>query len=146
MPNNFELPLFIPVRPSCWLVAVFYTAHIGAILALFASNIPLVIQSLIMAGLLVSLFHGHCLYIIQKNPASPVQLVLNQAGEWWLILSSGNTVPVVLKPMAFVHPLLVVLVFKDGSAAYSVILTPDTVDPDTFRRLRVRLRFRHRQM
>jgi len=143
MPNHFELPLFIPVRPSAWFVAGFYTAHLGAGLALLTSNVPLVIQLLIITGLLASLIHGHSLYIIQKNPASPVQLVLNQAGEWWLSFTCGDTLPVVLKPMAFVHPLLVVLTFKAETGSYRVMLTPDTVDPDTFRRLRVRLRFRN---
>jgi hypothetical protein len=146
MTNHFELPLFIPVRPSIWFVAGFYTAHLGAILALLASNIPLVIQAVIIARVLASLIHGHGLHIIQKNPASPVQLVLNQAGEWWLSITSGDTLPVELKPMAFVHPLLVVLIFKGETGSYRVILTPDMVDPDTYRRLRVRLRFRHHQM
>lgn len=143
MQNRFELPLFISVKPSRWFIAVFYFAYAGAILALTASNLPLIIQILIIAGLLASLIHGHYLYINRKNPDSPVQLVLNQAGEWLLSLASGQTVPVVLKPMAFVHPLLVVLTFKAETGSYRVILTPDTVDPDTFRRLRVRLRFRN---
>src|SRR3972149_2656389 len=58
MPNHFELPLFIPVRPSVWFVAGFYTAHLGAGLALLTSNVPLVIQLLIITGLLASLIHG----------------------------------------------------------------------------------------
>lgn len=100
-------------------------------------------QLLIISGLLASLIHGHGLYIIKTNPASPTQLVLNQAGEWWLSIGSGDTFPVILKPVTFVHPLLVVLIFKGETGSYRVILTPDTIDPDTFRRLRVRLRFRN---
>src|SRR3990170_4790049 len=51
MPNHFELPLFIPVRPSAWFVAGFYTAHLGAGFALLTSNVPPVIQLLIITGL-----------------------------------------------------------------------------------------------
>jgi len=143
MHNPFELPLFIPVRPSPWFIALFYMAHLGAITVLFASNISLLVQLLITSGLVASLCHGHFMYINQGNPDSPVQLVLNQTGEWLLNFANGRTLPAVLKPAAFVHPLLVVLSFKADTGICRVVLTPDTVDPDTFRRLRVRLRFRN---
>jgi hypothetical protein len=46
-------------------------------------------------------------------------------------------------PVAFVHPLLTVLSFQGAEGRYTVILTPDVVEVDMFRRLRVRLRFQH---
>jgi hypothetical protein len=144
MQNHFELPLFITVRASPWLKVAVYFVHLGAILALTVSNIPLVIQFLIISGLLTSLVRTHQLYISQKDPHTAVRLVLKQTGEWLLGLAAGENIAVTLRPMAFVHPMLVVMSFQADRQTYRVILTPDTVDPDTFRRLRVRLKFKNR--
>ncbi len=92
--------------------------------------------------LLISLVHTLCLYVWQNVPYSPVELILNDMEEWLLILAEGQTVEVVLRSGAFVHPLLVVLPFKYGLRFPVVILTPDVVDQDLLRRLRVRLRFK----
>lgn len=143
MQNPFELPLVIPVRPSPWFIFLFYMAHLGAIPVLIASKVPLPFQILITGSLLASMYHGHNFYIKRNHPASLVQVVLNQTGEWLLNFANGRTMPAVLKPFAFVHPLLVVLSFKGEAGTSHIILTPDTVDPDTFRRLRVRLRFKN---
>jgi hypothetical protein len=142
MQNHFEWPLFLPVRPSSWLTAGLYLAHSGAILALVASSVPMAIQLPIIAGLLASLARVHRLFVSRTSPRSAVQLVLNPADEWVVGLANGENVTATLKPMAFVHPLLVVMSFQAVRQTYRIILTPDTVDPDSFRRLRVRLRFK----
>lgn len=143
MQNHFELPLFISVRPSPWLIVAIYFVHFGAIFALAASDLPLIIQFLLISGLLASLVRAHQLFISQKKPDSVVRLVLKQTGEWLLDLATGENVVATLRPMAFVHPMLVVMSFQSNQQTYRVILTPDTVDADTFRRLRVRLRFKN---
>lgn len=142
MHNPFELPLFIEIKPSHRFILVFYLIHLGAIPVMQFSHIPLVIQIPVIAGVLISLIHGHYMYISRKHPDSTVRLVLNQAGEWLLELAHGSKLTVTLKPMTFVHPMLVVMSFQGDRRIHRVILTPDTLDADTFRRLRVRLRFK----
>ena len=72
---------------------------------------------------------GHCSHV-----------ELNE--EWLLIRKNGRVVEAYLRQGALVHPMLIVLPFRYGLYFTAVILTPDKVNADTLRRLRVRLRFK----
>jgi hypothetical protein len=139
MAGAFELP--IAIRPSRWLAVVLYITHIGAILILLVTGLPLVVRSLLIGAVIINLWVTTRSILLQKSLRSPVQLLLNAAGEWYLTMSNGDVHEVALRPGAFVHPWLVVLPFRRGSRRPVVILTPDVVDKDLFRRLRVRLKF-----
>ncbi|MBI4006329.1 MAG: hypothetical protein HY356_06635 [Gammaproteobacteria bacterium] len=142
MSNHFELPLCIDIKPSFWLTSGLYVGHLGAILVLFGVKFVLALKLLIASAILASLLHTIRTYILQKNPHSPVQLLLDVMEEWHLTTANGETREVSLRSGALVHPLLVVLPFSCGMRFPVVILTPDVVDADLFRRLRVRLRYR----
>ena len=140
--NRFELPLYITVRPSLWVAIGIYASHAGAVLVLILSGLPWTVNALITAGVLTSLIQTRSRYLSLTHPASVLEIILNHAGEWWLTTAGGQTVQVMLAPGAFVHPSLVVLAFKADQQGYRVILTPDVTDSDSFRRLRVRLKFK----
>ena len=68
-------------------------------------------------------------------------LEVNQDAEkQWAVLADGKWHLVDLLPNSFISPWLIVLNFKGGSGRYSVILPADSLDKDTHRRLRVRVR------
>lgn len=141
MSNHFELPIRIDIKPSFWLACGLTVAHLGACVILFAVELALAIKLMLALAILISLLHTLRTYVLQKNPHSPVQLLLDVMEEWHLTTANGETCEVTLRSGALVHPLLVVLPFRNGVRFPVVILTPDVVDAGMFRRLRVRLRY-----
>lgn len=142
MPGPLQLPLHITVRPSSRVVLGLYAGHLGAFLTLFLNGLPWPANGLIAVGLFCSLLQARSRFILLRHPQCVVRLVLGGSGEWWLTTAGGDTTAATLVPGAFVHPWLVVLTFRAEAGRYQVILTPEQVDPQTFRRLRVRLRFK----
>lgn len=142
MASKFELPIRIDIKPSKWLIAGIVIAHLGAIIITLLVHLALWVKAVMVIMVCTSLVHCLRVYLWQNTPSSPVALLLNNMDEWLLTFAQGETVEVVLRPGAFVHPLLIVLSFKYKMFFPSVILTPDVVDQDVLRRLRVRLRLK----
>jgi membrane-bound toxin of toxin-antitoxin system len=143
--SNFELPIRFPLTPSRWLIAVIYLSHSGALACIYLSNIPAFPLQLVSIIVLISLAYCHyeMIYKLKKNP---VELLLNDKDEWYIIdemrdEKEGEMMPAVLLPESFVHARLIVLMFKEGKRKRAVILTPDNISEAICRRLRVRLRF-----
>ena len=143
MTNQFALPIHIFIRPSPWLAGGIIVIHLGAMLALCVTDLHWLLNTLVTLVITASLVRELLIHVVQKHPDAPVQLLLTAESEWWLTTCSGRDISVQLMPAAFVHPLFTVLPFQGGDKRYSVILTPDVMDKDLFRRLRVRLRFQH---
>ena len=143
MTNQFALPVLIFIKPSPWLAGGIVAVHLGAALALCTADLHSLIKSMVMLMVTASLAQALLARVLQKHPDAPVQLVLTADAEWWLTCVSGQTLSVQLISGAFVHPLFTVLSFQGEGRRYTVILTPDVVEADMFRRLRVRVRFQH---
>ena len=142
MSNAFELPLRIRIYPPKWLAAGLIVSHLGAVAILGTVQIPSEAKVLLIIVIIISLIYVLRLYIWQKSKWSPLELILNDKEEWYLTLASGEIIQVDLRPGAFVHPILVILPFRHGIYFPTVILTPSSVDQDTLRRLRVRLKYK----
>ncbi len=142
--SAFELPIRIEIKPSKWLAIGLAISHIGAILMLWFVDLALWTKMLLVIVAMLSLIHSFYFYIWQKSPRSLIELILNDNEEWLLIRNDGRVVEADLRQGAFVHPMLIVLPFRYGLRFTSVILTPDKVNADTLRRLRVRLRFKRK--
>jgi len=143
--SNFELPIRFPLTPSKWLVAVVYFSHLGALVCIIFSNIPVLLLQAMFVIVLFSLAYWHY-KMIYLPIINPTELLLNDKDEWYIIdgirgETEGEMVPVALLPESFVHTHLIVLMFRQGRHKRAVILTPDNISRTTCRRLRVRLRF-----
>lgn len=91
----------------------------------------------------ISAWLGLFLYeLISWRHPLPVVLLHERIGDWWLADAEGNTSRVWLR-RAMVWRYLVVMDFRTlegaGSRYQRVVLFPDSVTADDFRRLRVRL-------
>jgi len=64
---------------------------------------------------------------------------LDAASCWWLLYADGGRVPAELLPGALVHPWLTVLTLRARGRRCRVVLLPDTIAAEDFRRLRARL-------
>ena len=78
--------------------------------------------------------------VLRREPEAIQALVWVDGNRWRLTLRSGDETGAALRPFVFMQPWLVILHFRrdDGRAARLVLL-PDMLDADSFRRLRVRL-------
>ena len=127
---------------SRWLLAGISLAHGGAVRLLWPVALPVglkIILLLMICASFVKSMHSHLYYF---NDNDPVELFLNNEDEWFLTTRKGETYEVQLYPEHYVHPWLVVLLFRAEAQKHTIILTPDMINPDIFRRLRVRLRYK----
>ncbi len=143
--TSFEHPIRVSLRPSNYVIAAIILIHLGALLCIHLARMPAQLILLLCFIILLSFARCYFSFIYQagilRSGCVPAELLLNAQDEWFLTDVSGAMNLVTLLPESYVHHLLVVLNFQQGSHKRSVILTADTVPADTFRRLRVRLKF-----
>lgn len=109
-----------------------------ALVAVLQAVLPLAWQVAVVA-----IWLGLLLYeLISWRHPLPVVLLHERIGDWWMADAKGNTCRASLR-RSMVWRYLVVLDFQalDGARPryQRVVLFPDSVPPDDFRRLRVRL-------
>ncbi len=138
--SDFELPVRFVIKPSKWLIVLICLTYLGALICTILSNISIPVMLMICSFILLGLVARHHSYIyrLKKNPQ---ELLLNELDEWYIAEAGGEPISVVLLPEPFVHTHLIVLRFKQGKKNRCVILTPDNLSQQLFRRLSVRLRF-----
>jgi len=138
--TGFERLIRLSLEPSKWVIAVIYLIHIGALVCTYFSSIPLFLIQMTWFTISISLVYWHFTTIFQPKKY-PADLLLNDKDEWYIIDKKDGSCPVTLLPESFVHTHLLILIFKQGRRNRVVILTTDNTHAETFRRLRVRLRF-----
>ena len=146
MAGAFNTPVRIPVKLSRWLLAGISLAHGGAVCLLWSVALPVGLKIIFLLMTCISFInsmHKH-LYFLDDN--RPVELFLNNEDEWFLTTRKDETYEVQLHAEHYVHPWLVVLLFRTEARKHTIILTPDMIHPDVFRRLRVRLRYKKNRM
>jgi hypothetical protein len=133
--------LFMRLGSSPRLVAVLGILHAGALPCVFANQLPLLVQSFIALGVLLSAVRGIALHGVRRAGRSVVLLIWDRHGRWRLLQRDGAVLDAHLEQGAYAHPRLTVLPFRClGGQRRCVLLVADMVDADHFRQLRVRLR------
>ena len=126
-------------RPSRQVFTLFALMHSLALSSLLFTGIP-VMPGLVLA---VPIILGLCRTVQLYRQEWGTQLVLDRDNNWLLAGTDGVTTPARLLPGSVVHPRLMVLRFRDENhRVRAFILTGETGDTDSLRRLRVRLRYR----
>lgn len=137
--NHFLMPILIPIDKSRQLRRV-----IGFVYTVFAVLICLVeIQDYLFKVLiLLSLYISYRITKYSLERFSGDKILFDKKNQFHLIKArSGGDQKLVLSGAGFVHPLITILCFRlDSGSRLHVCLLCDNVDPDSFRRLRVRLR------
>jgi toxin CptA len=139
--NGSDSTLHIRLRPSRVLALVLLFMHGGAMAVMVPAGLSPWLTLLISAGIVTSLVHTLKAHALLRARNAVVQLVWDAEGEWTLLTAAGQSFKARLLPTTYLHPHVVILNFRRdhrwGSRA--VVVLPDAVDADTFRRLRVRL-------
>lgn len=128
-------------QPSTWLLVYLIIAHIISLMVLLPLAIPawskMLLATIIIFSVVISL-RRHALLV----DGGAIVRVCWGEDAWELELADRRTLQATLLPDSYVSTFCVVLGFR-GRRLWQhryLVLAPDSLDADTFRRLRVRLR------
>jgi hypothetical protein len=136
--SGYAPPLRLELRRSRRLALYLAASHAGALALVPLLPIGAPAGALLAALIALSFAREYSARVLMRGDRAVVALVWTREGDWHLLERGGRTRVCRLRPGSFRHPLLTVLGFSGGRRC-SVVLLPDSLDRDSFRRLRVRL-------
>lgn len=136
--SGFNLPIRIRAHPPLPILAYLIIVHGIAVTCLWLSALPVwaaaVVTGMVAGSLLLTVRRYLC--------RAAWQLALNAADRWFIIDGEGASRSVMPETSLFLHAALAILIVRDRDGArVPFFLSPWNTDPDTRRRLRVRIRF-----
>jgi toxin CptA len=134
---KYASPLYLKPETSRIFVALFLTGHLGAMASVLLLNFSWELKAALLIILAISLV----VVLRGRGIGNVSSLTWKDGGEWALKLDNGTEYETQLLPSSYVNPWLVVLNFHkaENNRGRSVTLFRDALDPESFRRLRVRL-------
>ena len=142
----YATPLHLELKPSRTLFWLLTFSHLGAAGLLPTMALPIWATACLDASVLVSYLWLVARHALMRQPGAAVSLDWPSGTQWQVRFRNGAEVSAVLSPESFVRPWLTVLLLRPvtGGRSRNVVLTPDKLDADAFRRLRVRLRLEYK--
>ena len=115
-------------------------SHGAALAVLPFSGLPPLPVAALALSVVLSWLRSRRRDVLRRDRDAIASFIWEGGNSWRLILRSGDEIGGVLRPFVFLQAWLVILHFRrdDGRTARLVLL-PDMLDGETFRRLRVRL-------
>ena len=138
--------LYAPLRlipgPSVQLGGWLVATHLTAAAAVVLTPMPPAVMPCLLLLIAASLLRAHRRHIARTDPRAVVEAVWEADGRWVLALAGGERTEARLQPDSFVSVPLVILNFSAGSRlrGHSLVLPKDALDPESLRKLRVRLK------
>lgn len=155
MPEKSVLCPYIAPKPSRGLGTLLIGIHALAFLAAWLNPLPVSLHLLLSAAVLLSAgWHLRRSInrvkgteklikllekLFQSQPEIP-GLALKSDNSWALTLSTGEIIEASLLGNSILSPWFVLLHFRTEKNDRQVLICRDSLEPDTFRRLRVALR------
>ncbi|MCP4041243.1 MAG: hypothetical protein GY731_04690 [Gammaproteobacteria bacterium] len=133
--------MYIELRPSRQLQLILALSHAGGIVALYPAILPVWIKLGLAIAVALSC-RRLCLGVVSlARPESITAIRWNGSKEWRLFRKDNKEETAQLGPSSYVHPLLVILELSihGGKGVRRVVILPDMLDRQVFRRLRVAL-------
>lgn len=137
--------LRIPLGPSRRLAALFVAAHLLAALGVLASTPPSIIAAVLLPTLAANLWYSLRRHAWLTAPRSLVLLDFSDTLEVAAEERSGRRIVATVLGTTFVAPWLVVLNLEVEGDRFlrTVVVMPDATARESFRAVRVWLRWRH---
>ncbi|MGI9303590.1 MAG: protein YgfX [Gammaproteobacteria bacterium] len=136
----FTTTLRIRPERSLILAATLVASHVMALAVLLVLSLPLALHLALAALVLTSLALALRTHWWRRGGRVVVEVVWESGGEWFVVHASGKRMRARLGAGTFVNRWLTILDLRlDGGGSRSVVLLPDTVNPDALRVLRARL-------
>jgi hypothetical protein len=141
MTAGFTGPIRLRPKGSALLATGIACSHTGALVIVALLPWPAWAQVSVAMLLSGSLLWSFAWHVLHRGDAVTEAILLGD-GSWRVRAGHAEPVSATLAHDSLVTPYLTVLVFKlaDGRRR-SLLMLPDNIEPETFRRLRLRLRF-----
>lgn len=140
--NPFLVTLRLPIRASSIISYVLISAHVSCLFVPWLTGLDVFLKSLLTMCPLAGLCYLFYKYKYASTEARAAELILNTEDEWQIKMVTGIVHHARLADSLFVHPLLTIILLEYDRHKEYFIFTPENIDADLFRRLRVRLRFK----
>ena len=139
--GKYATPLYLEIGPSRLMVAWLLLVTVAALSVLWRVPFPGWLSLLLTFAVLLGLLMSWRKQVQRCHPDAVRSMVWNEGRQCQLNLNSGQQQAVELASRAFVLPWLVILYFESPLwRPQQLVLLPDMLDADVFRRLRVRLK------
>ena len=140
--NPFLVTLRLPVKISPILLIVSIVLHIICFFLPWMTGLSLYIKLILSCVPVARFFYYFHQYRFCKVKMCVSELVLTSENSWQLKMNNGAMHCAKLGNNLFVHPWLTIISLSFENRREYFIFTPEILDADQFRRLRVRLRFK----
>lgn len=139
--KKFAQTLRLKILPSMQLAVFLLLTHAGAVMMITQVNLPLEAVAGLTVIVVYSLYTSFWRYVGLKSRHSIVEAVWESDGRWALMTAHGEVLDVDLLPTSTMFSALVLLNFRVHEKFFNrtLVITTDSVDPRSFRNLRVRL-------
>lgn len=137
--------MLIRVRPSNYLAIILSFVHGLMFFISYHLTLPLPIKLLLVCAILVSYVYYLRRYALLTTSNAITAFELSEEKQCRLRTYSGETIHCVVESNSFIAPTLVILNLKNKlkRSFYSIVLLPDCMEKNEFRRLRVWLKWKH---
>ena len=140
--NPFNNAIAVKIVPSLqkWLLVL--VPHLWVMgLVLWVDVFTLMMRLIILGLVLLSGVYYGRLHLRQGLKKSVLMIQQDSAKNWQITIKGDEQKSVTLLPSSFISQALMVLNYRGlDNKSYPVLITPDSVSNNDFRRLRVRLK------
>ena len=137
--KKFVRPLSFDLHASRRLTGFLLVTHLLATIAVLMLPWSMAPRAALVCALLLSLGWSVGRHGLRRLPGAICRVQVSASDAWTLWRRDGRVVTGELAGSTFAHPALVILNFRRAAGTQSVIMLPDSLDSDAFRRLRVHL-------
>ncbi len=139
--NPFLVTLRLPVKNSPILLIVSITLHVICLFLPWLTGLNMYIKIILTFVPVLSFCFYFYKYRFYRAKTGVSELILTSEDNWQLKMNNGAMHYAKLGNTLFVHPWLTIISLIFDNRREYFIFTPEILDADQFRRLRVRLRF-----
>ena len=139
--------LGITLRPSRILTAILALAHGAAIVVIVAVSMPLWLQSIAIAALVVNFAWSTRQSALLRSPDAVVAIEIAADDVFGIQTRRGAWIECEVLGSTYVTAFLTILNLRErgGSGTRRAVVLPDSMDGEDFRKLRVWLRWKQEQ-
>lgn len=140
--NPYLQPLRLKVALPTSIYIILLVVHVPAVVLPWFAAIPVILKVFISLSVLVSFFYYLFAGTLVKTASNVERLVLDNNDDWQIVLVNGDMYTAAFGEQHFINPMLTMLELRYDGKKYIFLFTPENVDKDSFRRLRVRIKHR----
>lgn len=139
-------PFLQPIRLNVALPTSFYITllaiHLPAVMLPWFTALPVMLKAVTSLAVLGSYFYYTFAGTLVTTVNTVEQIVLDSNDDWQLVLVNGDILSAGFGERHYIHPLLTILELRHNREKYFFLFTPENVEKESFRRLRVRIKHR----